>query len=98
MWVIEFPAPAAVVGDMTASPDLAPVDSARIRAGVIRMRAALADGSLHHHLPADLSPDRWAPAIDVVRAWASGDGFEAQRRACGVCSTPPIPPRPRDHR
>jgi hypothetical protein len=98
VWGIENSAAAAVVGDMTASPDLAPVDSARIRACVARMRAAILDGSLHHHAPEDVPAGRRSHAVDVVRAWVAGEGPEDQRRRCGVCSPEPVAPQPRTHR
>jgi hypothetical protein len=81
---------------MTPSPVIAPVESARIQAGVAQMRAAQEDGSLHHHRPQDVPAQRRSHAIDVVRAWAAGEGIEAQRRLCRVCSSPSVPPRPRD--
>jgi hypothetical protein len=91
--VIEFPATRAVVRDMTLSPGLVPVDAARLRTGVSGMRAAIADGTLHHHTPRDVPAGSRSYAVEVVRAWAAGDGPDAQRRRCGVCSTWPVVPR-----
>jgi hypothetical protein len=80
---------------MTATPDLAPLDSARIRAGVAAVRDALRDGSLHHH-PDAVPASRRAPALDVVRAWAAGRTLQVQRRHCPDCTTEPTAPRPRE--
>ena len=97
---------------MTASPELAPVHAlptdvpttdhgSRLRAGVARLRAALSDGSLHHHRYDEIPAGHRSHAVDVVRVWAAGEGLEAQRRHCGVCSPAPVfplTPRPREHR
>jgi hypothetical protein len=73
---------------MTATPDLAPLDSARIRAGVAAVRAALRDGSLHSHT--DAGPA--SPALAVVRAWAAGRDVDAQREHCPDCAAEPVVP------
>lgn len=95
--MIEFPASRAVVGTMTLSPELVPPDGVRadvrLRAGVRAMRAAIADGTLHHHAPRDVPAGRRSRATEVVRAWAAGEGPDVQRRRCGVCSTWPVVPR-----
>ncbi|MHC1563358.1 hypothetical protein ACR9E3_30755 [Actinomycetospora sp. C-140] len=99
---------------MTASPELSPVpatatpvaatvtapDGTRLRAGIARLRAALRDGSLHHHRYDEIPAPRRSHAVDVVRVWADGGDLEAQRRRCGVCSPAPVfplTPRPRAH-
>jgi hypothetical protein len=79
---------------MTASPDLAPLDSARIRAGVAAVRAAMRDGSLHHH-PEAVPASRRTPAVEVMRLWAAGRGVDVQRRHCRDCAAEPVAPRPR---
>lgn len=76
---------------MTATPDLAPLDSARIRTGVTALRAAMSDGSLHHHD----GDARQSPTLDVVRLWAAGRALEVQRRHCRDCPDEPLAPRPR---
>ncbi|GAA4896309.1 hypothetical protein [Actinomycetospora straminea] len=78
---------------MTVSHDLAPLDGTGVRAGVAQVRAAIADGSLHHHAPAEIPAGRRSRAVEVVRAWAAGEDAEAQRRHCGVCATWPVAPR-----
>ncbi|WP_285659134.1 hypothetical protein [Actinomycetospora sp. NBRC 106375] len=93
---------------MTASPELSPVpttvtpvtalDGTRLRAGIARLRAALRDGTLHHHRYDEIPVPRRSYAVDVVRVWADGGDLEAQRRRCGVCSPAPVfplTPRPR---
>lgn len=78
---------------MTVSPDLAPLDGARVRAGVEQVRAAIADGTLHHHAPEETPAGRRSRAVEVARAWAAGEDPAAQRRHCGVCATWPVAPR-----
>jgi hypothetical protein len=80
---------------MTATPDLAPLDSARIRAGVAAVRDAMRDGSLHHH-PDAVPGQRRTPALDVVRLWAAGRDLDVQREHCPDCAAAPTAPRPRD--
>lgn len=87
--VIESRSRRAVVPGMTVSPEVAPVGRARVQIGVARMRAAIADGTLHHHRPDDIPAGHRSSALAVVRAWAAGEGIEVQRRHCGVCSTGP---------
>lgn len=89
---------------MTVSPGIAPhtvpartlgTVAVRLVAGVAAVRAAIADGSLHHHRPEDVPAGRRSHAVEVVRAWAAGDGPDAQRRRCGVCAPALVTPRPR---
>jgi hypothetical protein len=82
---------------MTATPDLAPLDSTRIRAGLAAVRAAMRDGSLHHHSGAG-SASRRTPALEVMRLWAAGRGVDEQRRHCRDCAAEdavPTAPSPR---
>ncbi|WP_133825491.1 hypothetical protein [Actinomycetospora succinea] len=69
--------------------------SVRLVAGVVAVRAAIADGSLHHHRPEDVPTGHRSHAVEVVRAWAAGEDLEAQRRRCGVCAPALVTPRPR---
>jgi hypothetical protein len=79
--VIEFPTTRADVRDMTLSPELVPPDDVRpdarpgprLRAGVSAMRAAIADGTLHHHDPRHVPAGRRSRAVEVARAWAAGE-------------------------
>lgn len=99
--MIEFGASPAVVGEVTVSPDLAAHRSAsqrasvRLVAGVAAVRAAIADGSLHHHPYEDVPAGLRSHAVDVLRAWAAGEDLDAQRRRCGVCAPALVTPRPR---
>jgi hypothetical protein len=81
---------------MTVSSGIAPQRaSVRIVAGVAAVRAAIADGTLHHHGPGEVPADRPSDAVAVVRAWAAGEDLDGQRRHCGVCA-PSLTPRQRD--
>lgn len=43
---------------MALSPDLAPDIPGTVRDGVARLRATVADGTLHHHAPHDVPAGR----------------------------------------
>lgn len=73
-----------------------PRASVRLVAGVAAVRAAIADGSLHHHPLEDVPAGLRSHAVDVVRAWAAGESPAAQRRRCGVCAPALVTPRPRE--
>lgn len=85
---------------MTVSSGIAPSQRASVRLvnGVAAVHAAIADGSLHHHRPDEVPTGLRSHAVDVVRAWAAGEGLEAQRLRCGVCAPALVTPRPRVHR